>query len=463
MRTHLNGLATALIVTGASGACTAETLAPRALAPESPNESDATARRDAGGSGGAGGPSSDASGGTVGLGDGGAAPGVGGQDGGKPKTDGGSAGGPPLAPPTCIAKAGLPAWRAPMVVGAWKVLSSADLSKVTPSPAPTGNPVHRIDAWNGIAADTEKSHLWIGGVGGHADYAGNEVYTLDLNAAAPVWSLLSQPSPASTYTYNEEYFSDGRPSPAHTYYSLWFVEPRGQLFRFPTGATWGNGAGGTTYVDLWDPAKKDWGLKGTRPTMGTNGGVEMPTAKHSLTGDVYQMQTDAHLYRWNQATDTVSDLGASTIGSGTFYDTDYAPAVVDSKRNILYFMSDNDAVGTQIRAYNIATKAWSRVTLTGAGAAVASAKRRANQGMVFYDHCADALVFKSKQGAEVVFVDAATFVATPLVTSGSAPPSPHSLGSEDAGVHTLFQYIPKLGGYAYQPLGSSPLYFLATQ
>ena len=199
--------------------------------------------------------------------------------------------------------------------------------------------------------------------------------------------------------------------------------------------------------------------------MGTNGGVEMPQAKHAVTGDVYQIQSDTppHLYRWNQATDTVTDLGTSSIGSGTFYDTDYAPAVVDSKRNILYFMSDNDAPGPQIRAYNIATKAWSRVTLTGAGAAVASAKRRANQAMVFNAHCADALVFKSKQGAEVVFVDAATFVATPLVTSGSAPPSPHSLGSEDAGAHTLFQYIPKLGGYAYQPLGSSPLYFLATQ
>lgn len=374
---------------------------------------------------------------------------------------GGSAGGPPLSPPTCIGTTGLPAWRSGMAIGQWKVIASADLSKVTASPAPTGNPINRIEAWNGISADTTNSHLWVGGVGGHADYAGNEVYELDLNASSPQWVLRNQPSPASAYTWNEAYYSDGRPSSSHTYYSLVFVEQRGRMFRFPTGATWGNGQGGTIAIDSFDPAKNDWAPKGTHATMGVSG-VEMPTAKDPITGDVYQVHDDAHLYRWNQATDTVDDLGEMGLGSFTKYDTYYAPAVVDPVRAKLYFMADGDTTQNQIRAYDLKLKTWAHVSVSGNGAGVVSEYK--NQGMAFYDHCAGAIVFKSKRGGEVVFVDPVTFVATKLTTSGTAPPDPHSLGpGADAGVHTLFQYVPKLGGYAYQPLGSTPLYFLATQ
>ena len=54
-------------------------------------------------------------------------------------------------------------------------------------------------------------------------------------------------------------------------------------------------------------------------------------------------------------------------------------------------------------------------------------------------------------------LDAQTLEASVFPTSGELP--------SDAinGVHTLFQYLPKLGGYAYQPRHDAVMHFVATQ
>src|SRR5690606_3388344 len=73
-----------------------------------------------------------------------------------------------------------PTWRQSMGRWQWKQIPGTDLSSVAPNPRVPGALSARIDAWNGLAADTRGSLLYSAANGGHADYAGNEVYEIDL-------------------------------------------------------------------------------------------------------------------------------------------------------------------------------------------------------------------------------------------------------------------------------------------
>lgn len=360
-----------------------------------------------------------------------------------------------VPPPTCVDVAALPPWRTGMAIGEWKQLGSADLTLVKPAVQPGGGWYGRIDAWNGFAADTVNNVLYLGGAGGHADYAGNEMYALDLKLAAPQWVLQMEPSPSAVYTVDQEYYTDGKPSPTHTYYAAWFIEQRGKFFRFATSSTWGSGNGNTRRIDSWDPATKAWDPMGTNPTLGTRPIPEMPTAKDFLTGDVYQIQGDNHLFRWNQAANTVTDLGEAQAGSGSFYDVERGAMVVDSANNRLVIFSDSANAGNTVRVYDLMTRAWSVQTLSGPAAAGAAEKKLAAMG--FYDFCAHRVIIKTRQGGTVFQVDPGTWQASAFPTTGSAPPPAIN------GVHTLFQSFPRLGGYAYQPAHTAKVYFLATQ
>ena len=360
----------------------------------------------------------------------------------------------PVPLPTCVVASTLPTWRQSMTAGQWKVLDSADISQVTPPVQPGGYYSARIEAWNGFAADRTTSRMYLGAAGGHADYAGNEVYTIDLTAESPQWVMQSPPSPASAYLIDQPYYSDGKPSPTHTYWTSWFIEQRHKLFRFAGAGLWGTGNGGTDRIDSWNPATQSWDPEGTNPRMGPSPLYEMPTAKDFATGDVYQFQSNNHLYRWNQDTNTVTDLGEAGGGSGSFYDLYKSPLVVDGSQRLL-FLSDDSAPAGSIRIYDITAKTWSTKALQGAAAPAVAA--RESQGMAFYDFCASKIIFKTITGGSVYWLDPATLAATALVTSGASVPDAIN------GVHTLFQSLPSLGGYAYQPKHASKLHFLATQ
>ena len=342
-----------------------------------------------------------------------------------------------------------------MVVGEWKQLGSADITVVKPDVQPGGGYYGRIDAWNGFAADTTNSIVYLAGAGGHADYAGNEVYAIDLKASAPQWMLQMQPSPSSAYTVDQPYYLDGKPSPTHTYYSAWFIEQRKKVFRFAGSSTWGSGNGNTTAIDSWDPLRKDWDPMSTNPTLGRQPTPEMPTTKDFQTGDVYQIQGNNHLYHWDQASNTVADLGEVQAGSGSFYDVDRAAMVVDSPRRRLMIFSDGANPGNTVRIYDLTTKGWSAKSLLGPGAQAAAEKKTAS--MAYYDFCADRVIIKTRQGGAVYQVIPATLEAIAFPIAGMPPPDAIN------GVHTLFQSLPRLGGYAYQPSHTAKLYFLATQ
>jgi hypothetical protein len=88
------------------------------------------------------------------------------------------------------------------------------------------------NAWNSAAADTKRNRLIIWG-GGHGDYAGNELYSLELTTTPPSLIRLNPPSPPNTSNNpcpSPEALTDGRPNSRHTYDSLAYLPDQDVMF-----------------------------------------------------------------------------------------------------------------------------------------------------------------------------------------------------------------------------------------
>jgi hypothetical protein len=94
-----------------------------------------------------------------------------------------------------------------------------------------------INDWTGMLCDQTRNTVALLANGGHAGYYGNEVYALDLRAAAPAWVRRRDASVNSGGT-NIAAFSDGRPCSDHS--GMTPVGANGRWLRC--------GMGGTNYV-----------------------------------------------------------------------------------------------------------------------------------------------------------------------------------------------------------------------
>jgi hypothetical protein len=89
-----------------------------------------------------------------------------------------------------------------------------------------------ISAWNSAMADPSRDRLIIWG-GGHNDYGGNEIYSLELSANPPTLIRLDPPSPPNTQPgVCVETLSDGRPNSRHTYDSLVYLPKQDAMWAF---------------------------------------------------------------------------------------------------------------------------------------------------------------------------------------------------------------------------------------
>lgn len=91
--------------------------------------------------------------------------------------------------------------------GSWAKLNTNSFSSVwTPmelramsNTSYSSQPESIITAWSSFAWDSNRSQLWLYG-GGHANYAGNEMYTF--NTSTFEWQRASLPSQVTKYTSN---------------------------------------------------------------------------------------------------------------------------------------------------------------------------------------------------------------------------------------------------------------------
>src|SRR6266849_7084854 len=105
-----------------------------------------------------------------------------------------------------------------------------------------------INAWNGGIADTARNRLIIWG-GGHNNYAGNEIYSLDLAANPPALTRLTDPSPINSDPDScPAALSDGKPNSRESFNGLVYMPHVDRMFVFNGALACPNGLGGG---DTW--------------------------------------------------------------------------------------------------------------------------------------------------------------------------------------------------------------------
>jgi len=87
------------------------------------------------------------------------------------------------------------------------------------------------NAWNSAVADLNRNRLIIWG-GGHADYGGNEIYSLELSTKPQELIRLDPPSPPNNTTNCVETLADGRPNSRHTYDGIVYMPNADQMVSF---------------------------------------------------------------------------------------------------------------------------------------------------------------------------------------------------------------------------------------
>ena len=180
------------------------------------------------------------------------------------------------------------------------------------------NPASIVTAWSSFAWDATRGDLLLWG-GGHANYAGNEMYVWD--GASGNWS---RGSLASRLDANYYVVDNAAPQSAHTYDNNIYLKNNGMFLTFGGAAFQSGGnlssASGRTGPWLWDPSKADPNKVG-----GTTGSGYDPS---SLGG---QMWT-------NRQGQWTGSEGPSYVNSTTAYRS-------ENGKDVVYLTSDSNASG----------------------------------------------------------------------------------------------------------------------
>jgi hypothetical protein len=135
-----------------------------------------------------------------------------------------------------------PQWFLDLPEGEWVAIcenSNQQITNVLPSPKPTLNQSpyswNNIDgaivnSWNGGYVDQSRNTYGFCANGGHADYAGNEIYELDLRVdtlAELAWSRRTTPTPTATMQAEDlglggdGHYTDDRSRSMHNTFQVW--------------------------------------------------------------------------------------------------------------------------------------------------------------------------------------------------------------------------------------------------
>ncbi|HRH13818.1 MAG TPA: hypothetical protein PK225_05640 [Azonexus sp.] len=196
--------------------------------------------------------------------------------------------------------------------GGWVQVNVNKFSSAWPSQAdgvPNSNPAAVVHAWSSFAWDSSRGNLLLFG-GGHANYAGNEMYVWQGNDGS--WTRGSLPSRMEGFGSTSTYFTvdNSAPQSAHTYDNNIYI-PVNDMFVTFGGAAYNSG-GGFVVKDangapvpagpwMWDPRKAD------------------PNKVGGTDGSGYDQSVLGGTMWSNQYGKWVGDLGASFLEGSTAY------------------------------------------------------------------------------------------------------------------------------------------------
>ncbi|MBK9234578.1 MAG: hypothetical protein IPO19_00365 [Rhodoferax sp.] len=152
------------------------------------------------------------------------------------------------------------------------------------------NPATIVSAWSSFAWDSARGDLILFG-GGHANYAGNEVYVWD--GATGLWSRGSLPSRLDA---NNFVVDNAAPQSSHTYDNSVYLAVNDRFLSFggaayQSGGNWATNIGGVASRAgpwVWDPSKADsnkvGGTSGSGYAPGSVGGNMWQNRQGQWTG-----------------------------------------------------------------------------------------------------------------------------------------------------------------------------------
>ncbi|MBN4079344.1 hypothetical protein JYT26_01760 [Beggiatoa alba] len=179
-----------------------------------------------------------------------------------------------------------------------------------------------INAWSGAVLDTLRNRLLIWG-GGHGDYYGNEVYSLNLSNF--IFERLTNPS--SGFIIGGECadsLPDGNPTSRHTYGGLAYIAHADKMFAYGGSRACGSGGFGT---DVWtlNLSTNTWTKMAA---TGRNPGPSVVASQYDpVTKKVY-VRSQYYFYAYDYDSDSWERLSASQYIGGY----GKASAVIDPVR-----------------------------------------------------------------------------------------------------------------------------------
>jgi len=368
--------------------------------------------------------------------------------------------GNPVANPCKIPGSASPAWLKGIPAFQWVTLPSLGASSELPNPLPPGMTGIRsvTDAWGGGALRQNGSFYILHG-GGHGDYAGNEIYALQLSLDAPQWTRIWGPTSNDSISPGQYYYNDSPPSPAsvHTYYSLVFDDQDDVFMRFIrgqyiaakfTGGIDGIKWGGTAWEQnqnnsIWPLPPVTWKF--------LTGQCKDPD------GNVYFVNNWVRLV-WTRRTNSwsvpIQNSIVSIVSVGCCY---------DSMRQTVWGFGGGSPGWGNVPAghaymWNVSKGSEALITLTGPSAGAIDGINAVNCGAV-YDPVADVAFVVTGDG-QVYSFNPSTFAATRVSTTG--PSLPNTTSSTGTAPWSKLQYVSQLGGIVIQPTWKSPTFFMRT-
>jgi hypothetical protein len=311
--------------------------------------------------------------------------------------------------------------------------------------------VAMVTAWNSAVADTSRNRLLLWG-GGHEDYSGNEVYSVDLTqvglctSSNPCISRLDNYSPPNLTDTCVETLSDGRPNARHTYDGLAYVASIDSLFSVGGSLNFCGFGGHGAWLLALDSVLptcapncvSNWTNQPDDP--GTTSGLDYTTAYDSINNRVWMMDSSS-LYYFDVATSTWH-----TGNSNAFYGDFNGTAVYDSSDQYVIRLGAYSAGITAIHYWSVASGSsytMNTPTLDGSCAGILVSY----PGLV-WDPVDQVVVGYPGSGNTIWLLSPKTWTCT-TETHGSTKgvDYPQDANANLAGIFKHFNYFPSIDTY----------------
>jgi len=352
----------------------------------------------------------------------------------------------------------LPTWLQGAAINEWVEISGT-----------SGAGGSAVDAFSGLGVRENTAELFILAAGGHFNSSDNRAISLDLTASAPTWT--QRIAASSSVQQDVPFYSDGKPSSRHTYYTTHWVPHHSRMMLVGAPYVYGTAV---SFQDVtgYNPAGPSWDADSTysdTPAAGVFGAVK------DGDGNIW---SEAGARKWDVATDTWS-TAISPPGNETTQVR--FPWAYDSLRDQLFGLCLADGQGftgwgTNLRAVKMScagTPTQVAVTFNASAALDDLIADDPQYAGMDYDAANDRFLFYDGYSTRagrcyIVTPNSGTTWDVSVLTLGAGsatPPStPGTKGINFSGICSRFRYIDlgSVKGFVLLPQASSNLYFLRT-